>query len=413
MRILNFMNVPFTPDQIKTGGSGVSTSGGWMTALLAEILNRTDYHLACASFGKVGKLQTVQDNRLTTYTIPSVASKNYRGLAVCQELVKKWEPDLIHIHGTENPFGLLVARKLIKCPVVISIQGLLGPYSEWYRYFGNRTLLDIFKMHRLLEIPVLRGHWIEYLKIRKMAEVERECIVGNHFFMGRTTWDHAYIQSLNPLAHYYHGGELLRKPFWLKRWELNKAKRHRLIFTNAGHPRKGVQVLFEAVRLLQADYPNIQVVIAGGIRSRSGYGKYIRRRINELGGAAHELGPLNAEQMAEELAASHVFVSPSFIENSSNACCEAQLVGMPVISSYTGGMPSLIQDGHTGLFFPTGDAPMLAARLREIFEDDDLAIRLGRQAHDVACRRHDPKMVVEEILAVYQDLIKKEALCAK
>jgi len=69
-----------------------------------------------------------------------------------------------------------------------------------------------------------------------------------------------------------------------------------------------------------------------------------------------KLGALNAQQMTEELAMSHVFVSPSFIDNSPNAVSEAQLIGMPVISTYTGGVPSLIEEGQTGLFFQTGDA---------------------------------------------------------
>lgn len=118
---------------------------------------------------------------------------------------------------------------------------------------------------------------------------------------------------------------------------------------------------------------------------------------------------LNAKEMAEELAKSHVCVSPSFIDNSPNAVCEAQLVGMPVVSTYTGGVPSLIEEGRTGLFFPTGDAPMLAARLREVFENDALAIRLGEQSYDVARRCHDPDAVVKQVLLAYDEVLKKVA----
>jgi glycosyltransferase involved in cell wall biosynthesis len=80
---------------------------------------------------------------------------------------------------------------------------------------------------------------------------------------------------------------------------------------------------------------------------------------------------------------------------------------MPVISTYTGGVPSLIDDGRTGLFFPTGDAPMLAARLREIFEDDELARRLGRQANEVAVRRHDPALIISEIVDNYEEVLRR------
>lgn len=407
MRILHFMNAPFSIDQLRSGGKRVNTAGGWLTALLGHMLTDTDFKLACAAFGKTGTVETSSDDRIESFVIPRGWNENGDGLRRCRDLANEWKPDLIHIHGTEEAYGLLTARGMVKCPAVISLQGLLGPYSEWYRYFGNTSLMDIVRMHRWLEIPAMRGHWMWFWKIRSMAKREREIIAGNGFFMGRTSWDRAYIQALNPSAHYFHGGELLREAFWQKRWDLGKARRHRIIFTNAGHPRKGTEVLLDAVKLLQRHFPDIQVGIAGGISRRSGYGRYVRSRINELAHAAIELGQLNAEEMVKELLYSHVFVSPSFIDNSPNAVCEAQLLGMPVISTYTGGVPSLIEEGHTGLFFPTGDAPMLAARLRAVFEDDDLAVRLGNQAREVAIRRHDPEAIVHEMLAAYEDVLGK------
>jgi len=65
----------------------------------------------------------------------------------------------------------------------------------------------------------------------------------------------------------------------------------------------------------------------------------------------------------------------------------------------------LVENRQTGLFFPTGDAPMLAARLRKVFEGDGLAVRLGNQAHEIAIRRHDPNKVVHEVLATYEDVL--------
>jgi len=253
----------------------------------------------------------------------------------------------------------------------------------------------------------MRGHCWAYWNIRKRAKREKEIIQGNRFFMGRTTWDRAYLRKLNPSSSYYHEPRILREPFWHKRWELSQARRHRVAFVNAGHPRKGVEVLLDAVKVLQPDFPNILVSIAGIVSKRSGYGRYVHRRLNELGKAAIKLGPLNSEQMVDELVRSHLFVSASFIENNANAICEAQLVGMPVIASYTGGVPSLVEEGRTGLFFPTGDVPMLAARIRQVFEDDELAVRLGRQAHNVACKRHNPDVIVQQVLNIYEDVLSK------
>jgi hypothetical protein len=50
---------------------------------------------------------------------------------------------------------------------------------------------------------------------------------------------------------------------------------------------------------------------------------------------------------------------------------------------------------------------MLAARLREVFADDELAIRLGESAHQTALKRHEPGLIIPEILAAYEDVLRK------
>ncbi len=411
MRILHFTNSTLNLDQIQSVGNGVSGSGGWMAALLGKISEQADLELVCASFGKERSVQTSPNGRITSHVLPIKKSGLIcpvkQKLRLCRDLVGECKPDLLHIHGTENAYGLITARNMVKTPAVISLQGLLGPYSEWYHYFGNRSLMDILRMHRWMEPLALRGHGWAYWDIRKRAKREKEIIQGNRFFMGRTMWDRAYLHSSNVKAQYFNEPRLLRGAFWGAHWKLENAQSHRILFTNAGAPRKGVEVLFEAIGLLRCHYPDIEVAIAGAISRRSGYGMYVRRKMSELGDTVVELGALNAEQMAHELTRSHAFVSCAFIENNANAICEAQLIGMPVVSTYTGGVPSIIEEGRTGLFYPTGDVPMLASRLRQIFEDDALAVRLGEQSHATASQRHEPDSIVQQVLSVYKEILRK------
>jgi glycosyltransferase involved in cell wall biosynthesis len=391
-------------------GLSIEGSGGWMSTLLDSLKGEQGVQIAVVCCYGKQKIEGLSKDGIEYYVIPSgrrEPSSNPKSLLLgCCDVIRRVDPDVIHIHGTERFYGLLSSRRMVSCPVVISLQGLLGPYSEWYHYFGSRSLLEIIRMHRFLEFPALRGQWIGFWNIQKAAKREQEIIRGNRYFIGRTAWDQAYVKAINPNAEYYYGGELLRKPFWQKQWHLGNVTRHRIIFTNAGHPRKGTETLLEAVALLKLEFPDIQVCIAGGHSRRSGYGRYIRKHIMQLGESAVELGPLNAEQLSEALEKSHVFVSPSFIDNSPNAVCEAQLIGMPVVSTYTGGLPSLIEEGHTGLFFPTGDVPMLASRLREVFLTDTLATELGKNSRDVAQKRHNPDTIVADLVQVYENVIK-------
>jgi glycosyltransferase involved in cell wall biosynthesis len=114
--------------------------------------------------------------------------------------------------------------------------------------------------------------------------------------------------------------------------------------------------------------------------------------------------------MAGKLCKSHVFAISSYIENSPNSLCEAMLVGMPCAASYAGGIPSLVEEGKTGLFFPPGDAAVLAGKIRQIFLDDDLAVRLGSQARLEAMKRHSPEQVVNQLLTAYRKVIANHSM---
>jgi len=405
LRILHFINTQLGIEQFSSGGRGIKSGGGWTAALLGRMLSDTDFHFACAAFGKDEKIEKTSIDRLDCFVIPHGRDVNTDGISSCRNVVEEWKPDLIHVHGTEGPFGLLSARRMIQCPVLISLQGLLGPSSEWYRFFGNRSLTEILRMHWWMEIPLMRGSWVGFQEIRRNAAREHEIITGNRFFMGRTAWDRAYVKALNPSAAYYHEGRLLREAFWHKTWNIDKATRYRIIFTNARHPRKGTETLLEATRILKSDYPGISLYLAGGIPTRTGYGRYLHKKIDDSEVTVVELGPLNAEQLCDEMIRSHLFAHPSFIDNSPNSVSEAQLLGMPVIATYTGGVPSLIDDGRTGLFVPTGDAPMLAERIRQVFDDDDLAARMGMHAREDATLRHDPNIIIPEILKIYDNVL--------
>jgi hypothetical protein len=54
---------------------------------------------------------------------------------------------------------------------------------------------------------------------------------------------------------------------------------------------------------------------------------------------------------------------------------------------------------------PASDVPLLAKKIRRTLLDDDLADRPGRVAHKVARERHDPKTVVEQLIASYEQIL--------
>ena len=415
MKVLWFTNIPMPAvdryTKLPTRGSG-----HWMSALLEKLAMLQNIKL-----GVVTAYPRLSDIKFESEGVdyfvvgqPRLFSDIHwhRDLKKCAEIAKEWKPDLIHIHGTENFYGLLKARALVDIPTAISIQGLRGgPYSKWTSHFGSLSAREIVKSHRLIEILAYGGLIWDYLRGKKAAKRELEIIRGNNAFIGRTDWDRAYIRSLNPAADYYHVDELLRTPFYEAKWNLAKCRRHSIIFTNAGHPRRGTETLLEAVKILRGEFKKVQLSLVGTISERSGYGRFLRKSLSQPSFKDYVklLGYLDANKMVSELVSSHVFVIASHIENSPNSLCEAMLVGMPCIASYTGGTTSMLKNEKTGLFFPPGDAAALAECIRKIFNDDAFANQIAAQAKTQAVARHDPEHIIEQLINAYNNVIRNNS----
>lgn len=325
-------------------------------------------------------------------------------LRKCAAIVEEFKPDIIHVHGSEHFYGMVKAAGHTDTKMLVSIQGLLSSFSQAAHFFGTLSLVDISKSLRMLELPVRLGLLWKYYYAKKGARREARILAAADGYLGRTSWDRTHATGFNRYAGYYHVGEILRPVFYERRWVLGKCNRHTLIYTNAGQPMRGTENLLRAIALLREEFPDISLRLAGTVSTRSGYGRFLRRKINELdlGGRIEFLGYLDASTMVRELLRSHAFVITSYIENSPNSLAEAMLLGMPCIGSYVGGIPDMLQDGDFGLLYPVDDVPLLADKMRKIFMDDELATGLGENASHVAHVRHDPELVINQLMAAYK-----------
>lgn len=95
-------------------------------------------------------------------------------------------------------------------------------------------------------------------------------------------------------------------------------------------------------------------------------------------------------------------VLPSHFEGLSNSLLEAMAAACPVIASAVGGTPELIQDGRTGLLFPSDDATALVSRIESLATDESLRTALGRNARDYVGRTYGIPALVSATTKVYE-----------
>jgi glycosyltransferase involved in cell wall biosynthesis len=140
---------------------------------------------------------------------------------------------------------------------------------------------------------------------------------------------------------------------------------------------------------------------------RDGYVAWVVREIKRLGleSNINWLGALEAGQIISQMQMSSAMVIPSFIENCSTSMQEAMLIGVPLVVSYAGGLPSLARDEESALFYPMGDDAACAMQLERLFDDKELPMRLSKQARLVAEYRNEPQRIIARQLEIYQLII--------
>ena len=383
---------------------------GWMWALASQIAAQRDVELAIAASVPGVPAEKVGLDGIHHYILSQPARRSYlphstSDLKQALKVIDDFKPDLIHVHGTERYYGLVGTFQSSHVPVVISIQGILTPYVKYE--LAGLGLADKIHLIRVRDIVRFKGPLFETLLNWRASERERVIMRGNCHFIGRTDWDRAWVQAINPCATYHFCEEVLRGPFFERTWSIKKIKRHSILFTNAMSPRKGIPILLEALAILRQGLPDVHLTLAGGWYPKSGWGRVIMRKIAalKLGSNLTFAGRLTAAELALMLERTHTFVSPSYIDNSPNSVCESMVVGTPCVASFVGGVPTLISHGRTGLMVPSGDPAILASTIRQVFENDELACKLSAEARRVARERHDPSKIVRRQLEIYSQVL--------
>jgi SAM-dependent methyltransferase len=147
-------------------------------------------------------------------------------------------------------------------------------------------------------------------------------------------------------------------------------------------PKKGFDVLVEALPHVLQGHPQAQLVI-GGTGPQAGE---LQQRARNLGVEArlHLPGTISWQDVPGFLAMADVFVLPSVRDRAGNTdglptvLLEALALGKPVVATEIAGVPLVVRSGANGLLCPPGDARALGSALSELLSDPDCRRRLGQ-----------------------------------
>ena len=415
MKVLWITNILFPEVKNKlVGNSGLNSSGGWMLGAAENLVGNKDINLYIATVSPLVKdLQCVKGESIVYYIIP-YGNGNLRSNSEYQYYWKIVNaevcPDVVHIHGTEYSHGYEYIRACGSDNVVISIQGLKSAIAPYYH--SGMSKWDIYSNITIRDI--LRGSILrEQRSFTSASRYEVNMLKMTKHIIGRTSWDRARTRAINPDVEYHFCNEILRTEFYDgSMWDYQKCRKHTIFLSQAGYPIKGLHQVLKAMPLILRDYPDTSIRIAGTDITKcntfrdlihfTGYGRYIKRLIRslKLEDKVIFVGNLNAEGMKQEYLHCNVFVCPSSIENSPNSLGEAQILGVPCVASYVGGVPDMMCGNEENLY-RFEEIEMLAETVCNVFKrQEDQTIMI-----DIGLNRHSPKQNVERLYDIYISVI--------
>ena len=97
-------------------------------------------------------------------------------------------------------------------------------------------------------------------------------------------------------------------------------------------------------------------------------------------------------------------VVPSQIEGTSLILREAMYLGVPTVASFRGGMADFISDKVDGFLYDFNEYQLLALRLEQLFDNEDLAKEISAKAILKAEKAHDRQKNIQDNLDMYNKI---------
>lgn len=415
MKVLWLSPTPSKYEKNKYGYNG----GGWIESLQSLFENSPEIDKLAIAFTHLSHYEKVTDEKVTYYPIQRVMPGNIVSWIVSnwkneieyeeeintlKTILEDFEPDVVHIFGTENWFSHVV--KMTNKPCVVHIQGLMLPCHNAYFPIG------------ISKIDLLKNKWIDFIKgislwhnervFEKKSKREYQFFKEISFFMGRTLWDKSIVGFLSSKSTYFHVDEVLRDKFYsAPPWKYNKRNKTIITSTLSDSLYKGLDLVIKTSALLDKEKFEFEWRIIGVNDNSQTVGLLKKALHLKLPTSLRFLGIKNIDEIIECLTESTLYIHPSYIDNSPNSLCEAQLLGVPVIATNVGGVSSLVEDGKNGYLIPANDPYYLASKIVQLSKNQIFLENVSEQARLKAQMRHSKENILNQITSIYKYLAKE------
>lgn len=322
--------------------------------------------------------------------------EDLRTVARLTRLVSRLEPDVVHAFATKPAVWGRIAARLAGAPVIV---GTLPGRGSLFWASGPRV--------RALR-TVYRGLQAVACRCSDLTVFYNESDAEELTASGVVPPEQAAIVPGSGVpTDVFDPGRVPRSTRRELRRELG-AGPDEVVVTMVGRVirTKGVLEFAEAARRLARENAPARFVLVGpdDPRSVDRLDREERRRLEE---SVLWLG--ERSDVRDLLAASDVFVLPSYGEGIPRVVMEAASMALPVVATRVPGCRDVVEDGASGLLVPARDAGALAEAVRRLVADPAVRRRLGQAGRRTAVERFDTRAIVEMTASHYRRLMGRTA----
>ncbi len=406
MKVLWFSNTPCLAEDYL---HNKTMNGGFLKSLEKAMQDNVDLYIAFYygkpitpfQYGKTHYLPIFRNTNSILYKFRTRVLGHLepvQDINKFKEIINKVNPDVIHFHGTEGPFGIV--QSISDKPSVVSIQGNITVYT--LKFFSGISLLNVLKYSSLKSRLFFTGRISLFRRFKNQAYREKRIFKMTTNVIGRTDWDRRISAILSPNANYFHNDEIMRDVFYESEWQKELSDTLQIHSTTGPSLYKGIETLVHCAHLLDSCKVSFKWTVAG-LHATDDIIQFATKSLKiKLSENIQFLGKVDDNKLKESILNSNIYVAISHIENSPNSLCEALLLGAPCIATHAGGTSNFINDGEDGFLIQDGDPYSMAGTILEVTKDYQLAKKCGFNARKKALLRHDKNTIVTDLLNIYE-----------
>lgn len=292
-----------------------------------------------------------------------------------QKIIHKIDPDLIHLHGAENPIYSAGILKLFnKYPCFTTIQGFISLDEQ----ANNPTN----KKRKSIELKILK----------------------NNLYFGVRTKDMCnYISTINEHAHFFWHHYPFTRPQIVE--ETNVKKDFDCAFFGRVASENGVDDLLKAIAIVKQTKKDISLIIVGP------FGKTYREYLDsiclnlDIIDNVRFTGFLPKQQDAfKNVIRAQMDVLPTKYDIIPGSILECMFMGVPVISYAVGGIPELNNDRQSVVLVEKGNIKLLAENILFMLHNISFREMIKSNAKITVEPFYDYGMIYSDLLNIYNKL---------